>query len=142
VVFVIRLAQWWSKLQTGSVRQSSSVDVSVAVATDGGLITPIVKGKLCLRGLSLHRYRGCAGADGLSLGAISEKVKDLAGRVNTPSDECSTFKHCCVQARLNKLKPEEFQGGSFTISNLGMFGIDEFSAVINPPQVRQSIYCL
>jgi len=44
-------------------------------------------------------------------------MKDLAGR-----------------ARVGKLKPEEFQGGSFTISNLGMFGIDEFSAVINPPQ--------
>jgi pyruvate dehydrogenase E2 component (dihydrolipoamide acetyltransferase) len=77
------------------------VDVSVAVATDGGLITPIVKG-----------------ADALTLGAINERVKDLAGR-----------------ARANKLKPEEFQGGSFTISNLGMFdAIDEFSAVINPPQ--------
>jgi pyruvate dehydrogenase E2 component (dihydrolipoamide acetyltransferase) len=85
----------------GRVVRSPGVDVSVAVATEGGLITPIVKG-----------------ADGLSLGAINEKVKDLAGR-----------------ARANKLKPEEFQGGSFTISNLGMFdAIDEFSAVINPPQ--------
>ncbi len=85
----------------GRVVRSPGVDVSVAVATEGGLITPIVKG-----------------ADGLSLGAINERVKDLAGR-----------------ARANKLKPEEFQGGTFTISNLGMFdAIDEFSAVINPPQ--------
>jgi pyruvate dehydrogenase E2 component (dihydrolipoamide acetyltransferase) len=51
------------------------------------------------------------------LGEINATVKDLASR-----------------AREGKLKPEEYQGGSFTISNLGMFGIDEFSAVINPPQ--------
>ena len=49
---------------------------------------------------------------------ISAEVKDLAQR-----------------ARANKLKPDEFQGGSFSISNLGMFGIDYFSAIINPPQV-------
>ena len=49
--------------------------------------------------------------------AITEKVRDLAGR-----------------ARDGKLKPEEYQGGTFCVSNLGMFGIDEFSAVINPPQ--------
>jgi len=77
-----------------------AVDVSVAVSTDGGLITPIVRG-----------------ADSLGLLGIGEKVKELAGR-----------------ARLGKLKPEEFIGGSFTVSNLGMFGIDAFSAVINPPQ--------
>ena len=77
-----------------------AVDVSVAVSTDGGLITPIVRG-----------------ADALGLLGIGEKVKELAGR-----------------ARLGKLKPEEFIGGSFTVSNLGMFGIDAFSAVINPPQ--------
>lgn len=53
----------------------------------------------------------------LGLSAINSAIKDLAGR-----------------ARANKLKPEEFQGGSFTISNLGMFGIDQFTAVINPPQ--------
>ena len=50
---------------------------------------------------------------------ISAEVKDLAKR-----------------ARANKLKPDEFQGGSFSISNLGMFGIDYFSAIINPPQAR------
>jgi len=80
---------------------TSEVDVSVAVATDAGLITPIVKN-----------------ADQKGLSNISATVKDLATR-----------------ARAKKLKPDEFMGGSFTISNLGMFGIKEFSAVINPPQV-------
>ena len=56
-------------------------------------------------------------ADKKGLGQISEEMKDLAAR-----------------ARDGKLRPEEFQGGSFSISNLGMFGIKEFSAVINPPQ--------
>lgn len=76
------------------------VDISVAVATPTGLITPIV-----------------FGADRRGLSDINNTVKDLAGR-----------------AKDGKLKPEEFQGGSFTISNLGMFGISEFTAVINPPQ--------
>ena len=79
---------------------SSSVDVCVAVATEGGLITPIVKD-----------------ADGKGAAAISVEVADLASR-----------------ARAGKLKPEEFTGGSFTISNLGMFGVSHFSAIINPPQ--------
>ena len=56
-------------------------------------------------------------ADTKGLGQISEEMRDLAGR-----------------AKEGKLKPEEFQGGSFSISNLGMFGVKEFSAVINPPQ--------
>ncbi|XP_074660616.1 pyruvate dehydrogenase protein X component, mitochondrial-like [Tubulanus polymorphus] len=81
-------------------RLLNDVDVCVAVATDSGLITPIVKN-----------------ADKLGISAISESVKDLATR-----------------ARDGKLQPHEFQGGSFTISNLGMFGITQFSAVINPPQ--------
>lgn len=79
---------------------SQGVDISVAVATPNGLITPIV-----------------TGADKRGLGDINSKVKDLAGR-----------------AKLGKLKPEEFQGGSFSVSNLGMFGISAFTAVINPPQ--------
>lgn len=84
-----------------AVRPSSGVDISVAVATEGGLITPIVRG-----------------ADGLGLAAIADRVRELAGR-----------------ARAGRLKPEEFQGGSFTISNLGMFGsVSSFTAVINPPQ--------
>jgi len=77
------------------------VDISVAVATPEGLITPIVRD-----------------ADKKSLGVISNEVKDLASR-----------------AKAKKLKLEEFQGGGFSISNLGMFGIKEFSAIINPPQV-------
>ncbi|MBI0474110.1 pyruvate dehydrogenase complex dihydrolipoamide acetyltransferase [Sphingomonas sp. MA1305] len=75
-------------------------DISVAVSTPAGLITPIV-----------------VGADTKSLSTISTEVKDLAAR-----------------ARDNKLKPEEFQGGTASISNMGMFGIKQFEAVINPPQ--------
>lgn len=89
-----------SSFSNGKVKMNSNVDVSVAVATPGGLITPIV-----------------ANTDKMGLGDISTKVKDLATR-----------------ARDGKLKPEEYQGGTFCISNLGMFGINEFSAVINPPQ--------
>lgn len=77
-----------------------TVDISVAVATENGLITPIVKN-----------------ANYLSIPEISDSVKALAAK-----------------AREGKLRLEEFQGGSFTISNLGMYGISEFSAVINPPQ--------
>ena len=87
--------------KTGAFTQQSGVDISVAVATDKGLITPIVKN-----------------ADKLSVLEISERVKALANK-----------------AREGKLLPHEFQGGSFSISNLGMFGVKEFSAVINPPQV-------
>ena len=83
-----------------AVRMWHTVDISVAVAIDGGLITPIIRG-----------------AEGKGLKAISSEMKDLAER-----------------ARVGKLAPEEYQGGTFSISNLGMFGIKEFSAVINPPQ--------
>jgi pyruvate dehydrogenase E2 component (dihydrolipoamide acetyltransferase) len=86
--------------KSDSVRLQDSVDISIAVATPVGLITPIVPK-----------------TDKLGLSEITDKVRDLAGR-----------------AREGKLAPEEYQGGSFCISNLGMFGIDEFSAVINPPQ--------
>lgn len=85
---------------SNSVKANDTVDISVAVATDGGLITPIV-----------------TGADTRGLAGINAAVRDLAGR-----------------ARSNRLAPHEYQGGCFTVSNLGMFGIDEFSAVINPPQ--------
>ena len=80
--------------------QYGAVDISVAVATDRGLITPIVRN-----------------ADMKGLGQIASETKDLAAR-----------------ARTGKLKLEEFQGGSFTISNLGMFGVKEFGAIINMPQ--------
>ena len=75
-------------------------DVSVAVATDKGLLTPIV-----------------FGACGKGLVTISKEVKALAAK-----------------AREGKLQPHEFQGGTITISNLGMFGTTNFSAIINPPQ--------
>ena len=75
-------------------------DISVAVATPSGLITPIVKA-----------------AETKGLATISKEMKDLAGR-----------------AREGKLTPEEYQGGSFSVSNLGMFGVKEFAAIINPPQ--------
>jgi pyruvate dehydrogenase E2 component (dihydrolipoamide acetyltransferase) len=86
--------------QDTSMHQFMHSDISVAVATPNGLITPIVRA-----------------AEDKGLIAISNEVKELAGR-----------------AREGKLKPEEFQGGSFSISNLGMFGVSEFSAIINPPQ--------
>ena len=90
-------AQW----QDGAgVVKNNSVDISVAVATPGGLITPIVKD-----------------CDLIGMRDINANVSELAGR-----------------AREGKLQPEEYTGGSFTISNLGMFGIKEFTAVINPPQ--------
>ncbi len=83
-----------------AIRLFERVDISVAVATPEGLITPIIRD-----------------ADKKSLGVISNEMKDLAAR-----------------AKAKKLKLEEFQGGSFSISNLGMFGIRHFEAIINPPQ--------
>jgi len=80
--------------------QYGAVDISVAVATDRGLITPIVRN-----------------ADMKGVAQISIEMKDLAARAKT-----------------GKLKLDEFQGGGFTISNLGMFGVKEFAAIINPPQ--------
>jgi pyruvate dehydrogenase E2 component (dihydrolipoamide acetyltransferase) len=84
-----------------AVRLFDNVDISMAVATPEGLITPVIRR-----------------ADTKGLAAISNEAKELA-----------------TKARDKKLKPEEYQGGGFTISNLGMFGIKEFSAIINPPQV-------
>ena len=78
----------------------SRADVSVAVSTPTGLITPIIRD-----------------AAGISVSAISTQMKDLAAR-----------------AKEGKLKPEEYQGGTASISNMGMFGITQFDAVINPPQ--------
>ena len=86
--------------QGDSVHQYLNADISVAVATPNGLITPIIRE-----------------AENKGLRQISDEMKELAGR-----------------AREGKLKPEEFQGGCFSISNLGMFGVKEFSAIINPPQ--------
>lgn len=80
--------------------QYTNADISVAVSTPTGLITPIV-----------------FGANNKGVVQINKEVKELA-----------------TKARENKLKPQEFQGGTFSISNLGMFGIDQFCAIINPPQ--------
>ena len=84
----------------GSVTEFNYVDISVAVATDNGLFTPIVK-HACTK----------------SLENISKEVKAFA-----------------IKAKDGKLLPEDYTGGSFSISNLGMYGIEEFSAIINPPQ--------
>ena len=81
-------------------RYFSTADICVAVAVDGGLVTPVI-----------HDVQN------LGLADISRKTTDLASR-----------------ARAGTLDPSEYAGGSFTISNLGMFGIREFAAVINPPQ--------
>ncbi|MEK9643238.1 MAG: pyruvate dehydrogenase complex dihydrolipoamide acetyltransferase [Paracoccaceae bacterium] len=81
------------------VLQFDASDIAVAVAIDGGLITPVLRD-----------------AEQKSLSVISAEMKDLAAR-----------------ARDKKLMPQEYQGGSFSISNLGMYGIDNFDAVINPP---------
>jgi pyruvate dehydrogenase E2 component (dihydrolipoamide acetyltransferase) len=78
----------------------NNIDISIAVAVDGGLLTPIIKN-----------------SDQKSIVAISNEMKLLAKK-----------------ARDGKLQPEEFQGGGFSISNLGMYGINNFQAIINPPQ--------
>lgn len=87
-------------VKTGEVALLSNIDISMAVALDSGLITPIL-----------------FGADKKGLTKLSAETKDLVKR-----------------ARNKGLKPHEYQGGTFSISNLGMFGITEFSAVLNPPQ--------
>ena len=83
-----------------AIRQFHQVDMSIAVSTDAGLITPILRN-----------------VNSLSLSEISQSIRKLGER-----------------ARLGQLRPEEFQGGSFSISNLGMYGVDAFAAIINPPQ--------
>lgn len=94
-------SSWREKDGQVFIRQHNTVDISVAVATPVGLMTPIVKG-----------------VESLGLERISAQVKDLGKR-----------------ARDGKLKPEEYQGGTFTISNMGMnAAIERFTAVINPPQ--------
>jgi pyruvate dehydrogenase E2 component (dihydrolipoamide acetyltransferase) len=89
-----------ASFQDKTVRYYEHADIAVAVATENGLITPIVRS-----------------ADLKSLLEIAGEVRELAAR-----------------ARARKLKPEEYTGASFSISNLGMFGVDEFTAVINPPE--------
>ncbi len=81
-------------------RYFDTADICMAVAIEGGLITPVIRS-----------------VEKLGLSELSEITKDLA-----------------IRARAGKLNPEEYNGGGFTISNLGMFGVREFAAVINPPQ--------
>jgi len=83
-----------------AMRHYSQADIAVAVSTDSGLITPIVRD-----------------AGHKSLSQISAEIAELAER-----------------ARSGRLRPDEYQGGSISVSNLGMYGVDEFSAIINPPQ--------
>ncbi|MBK1830039.1 pyruvate dehydrogenase complex dihydrolipoamide acetyltransferase [Verrucomicrobiaceae bacterium R5-34] len=83
-----------------SIVQFAKIGISVAVAVDDGLVTPVVKD-----------------AASKSMMQISQEVKDLA-----------------VRARDKKLKPNEFDGGTITVSNLGAWGIESFDAIINPPQ--------
>ncbi|KAL2949444.1 hypothetical protein AAZX31_20G176200 [Glycine max] len=90
---------YWN-VETGEVVLNDSIDICIAVATEKGLMTPIIKN-----------------ADQKTISAISSEVKELAAK-----------------ARAGKLKPHEFQGGTFSISNLGMFPVDKFCAIINPPQ--------
>ncbi len=82
-----------------AVRHYSAVDIAVAVATERGLVTPVVR--------DVTR---------LTVGGLATQVQDLAGR-----------------AREGKLKQDELEGGSITVTNLGMFGVDDFAAIINPP---------
>jgi pyruvate dehydrogenase E2 component (dihydrolipoamide acetyltransferase) len=87
----------WGETAT---RRYDSVDMSVAVAIDGGLVTPVIRG-----------------VEKLTLTDITRAVADLSGR-----------------AREGRLKQHELEGGSFAVSSLGMYGVSEFSAIINPPQ--------
>jgi len=89
-------ASWMGK----EIHYHQVVDISIAVAIDDGLMTPVVRD-----------------ADRKGVAQIAEEVRDLAER-----------------AREKRLQPEEMSNGTFSISNLGMFGIEEFTAVINPPE--------
>ena len=99
-IALIQNPQVNASFQDKTVRYYEHADIGVAVATENGLITPVVRS-----------------AELKSLIDIAAEVRELAGR-----------------ARSRKLKPEEYLGATFSISNLGMFGIDEFTAVINPPE--------
>lgn len=82
-----------------SIRRFETADIAVAVAVEGGLLTPVLRG-----------------VERLPISAIATQVADLAGR-----------------ARAGKIKQQELDGGSFSVSNLGMYGVTEFSAILNPP---------
>jgi pyruvate dehydrogenase E2 component (dihydrolipoamide acetyltransferase) len=96
----LKIPETNSQWNGNTIRKFKNVDMSVAVQTDAGLITPII-----------------FNANNKGLGQIATEVKQLAEK-----------------AKSNKLQPKEFIGGTFTISNLGMFGVSNFTAIINPPQ--------
>ncbi|VVB05454.1 unnamed protein product [Arabis nemorensis] len=96
----VREANAFWDAEKGEIVMCEDVDISIAVATEKGLMTPIIRN-----------------ADQKSISAISSEVKELAQK-----------------ARSGKLAPHEFQGGTFSISNLGMYPVDQFCAIINPPQ--------
>ncbi|MDX6302525.1 MAG: hypothetical protein QOF53_3739 [Nocardioidaceae bacterium] len=83
-----------------AVRSFPSVDIALAVATDGGLLTPVVRG-----------------VDGMSVSTLARTTRDLADR-----------------AKAGRLRQDELEGGSMSVTNLGMFGTEDFAAIINPPQ--------
>jgi pyruvate dehydrogenase E2 component (dihydrolipoamide acetyltransferase) len=83
-----------------AVRLFSGVDISVAVATEKGLVTPVLRR-----------------VDQMRLSAVAEATRDLVGR-----------------ARSGRLQQEDLEGGTLTVTNLGMFGTESFAAIINPPQ--------
>lgn len=83
-----------------AIRSFSSVDIAVAVATDRGLVTPVLRG-----------------VDGRSLSSVSANLKELASR-----------------AEAGELRQDELDGGTLSVTNLGMYGTEEFAAIINPPQ--------
>ena len=89
-------AQW----KDGAVIPNPAINIGLAVATDEGLVVPVIHS-----------------ADGLSLNEIAKRRTDLVAR-----------------ARAGKLRPDDLRGGTFTISNLGMFAVDGFTAIINAPQ--------
>ncbi|WP_425004703.1 dihydrolipoamide acetyltransferase family protein [Mycolicibacterium sp. S3B2] len=84
---------------TDSIRRFDGVDIAVAIAVEGGLLTPVLRG-----------------VETMSVSAVSAQVADLAAR-----------------ARTGKIKQQELEGGSFSVSNLGMYGVNAFSAILNPP---------
>jgi pyruvate dehydrogenase E2 component (dihydrolipoamide acetyltransferase) len=89
-----------AKWTDGAVRRYQRIDLAVAVATEAGLVAPVVRD-----------------ADHKGLIQLALEIRDLAGR-----------------ARMGKLRPEDLRSSTFTISNLGMYGIDAIYAIINPPQ--------
>ena len=97
---VVRVPKVNASWEGDAIVEYGSVDISVAVAIEDGLITPVIRN-----------------AQAKTLSQISSEMKDLATR-----------------ARSKKLKPEEYQGGTITVSSLGPFGIESFYAIVNPPQ--------